>query len=185
MRNFRPWGCIFCLCLLAGFAAPGIEAQNRRAVLDRGNEWVRGIPGFENPALSALYGEYRLEIPAGQAVPGEAGEGEAGDRRCRVWLIGETLPFSGDSWQPRTLIFGSALWQRREGEALLAGFSFDGGTGLGSWTAVFRFPGGLAAAGLDDPGANALIERWLNRFRYFLSLIKSPADLSFPAVIAF
>lgn len=185
MRMFSPWGCIFCLYLLTGFAVPGLEAQNRRAVLDRSDERVKGIPGFENPALAALYGEYRLEIPAGQVLPEDAGEGEAGDRRCRVWLIGETLPFSGDSWQPRTRVSGIALWQRQEGEALLIGFSFDGGTGLGSWTAVFRFPRRLAAAGLDDPGADALIDRWLNRFRYFLSLIKSPADLSFPAVVAF
>jgi hypothetical protein len=184
MRMFRPWGGIFCLCLLACFAVPGLEAQSRLAVLDRGHGWVKGIPGIENPALTALYGEYRLEIPPGTAAPEEAGEGTGG-RRCRVWLIGEALPFAGEGWQPRTRVSGIALWQRQESEALLAGFSFSGGTGLGSWTAVFQFPRGLTTAGLDDLGANALIDRWLNRFRYFLALIKSPADISFPAVFAF
>jgi hypothetical protein len=171
------------VCFLVFFAASGLEAQNRRAVLDRGNAWVTGIPGFGDNALSALYGEYRLDLPAGNAAP--EGEGDAGGRRCRIWLSGESLSFSGNAWQARTRIDGVPVFQRRDGEALLAAFAFSGGTGLGSWTAVFRFPQGLAAAGLDDVGADALIGQWLNRFRYFLSLIKSPADLSLPAVIAF
>jgi hypothetical protein len=165
---------------LAGLAAPGLEAQTRQAVLDRGNIWVKEIPGFENPALSALYGEYYLEFPAGAAP--EAGEAETGGPRCQVWLAGEALSFPG-GWQPRTRISGIAVSQRREGDTLLAGFSFSGGPGLGSWTAVFQFSQG--AAGLDDPGANALMGRWLDRFRYFLSLIKTPADVSLPAVFAF
>jgi hypothetical protein len=184
MRTIRLWELIFCACFLAAFTTPGLEAQNRRAVLDRGNGWVAGIPGFEKPAPAALYGEYRLEIPAGTATPEEAGEGTGG-RRCRVWLIGEALPFTGDAWQPWTRISGIAAARRQEGESLLTGFSFSGGEGLGSWTAVFQFPQGLAAAGLDDPGAAALIARWLDRFRYFLALIKSPADISFPAVFTF
>jgi hypothetical protein len=148
----------------------GAEAQARRAVLDRGNVWVAGIPGLGDGG-AALFGEYRLDLPAGE-------------QRCRVWLTGETPSFTGGGWRPRSQIAGVPVFQRQEGEDLLAGCGFDGGTGLGSWTVVFRFPPG-PAAGLDDPGINALIGRWLDRFRYFLSLIKSPADMSFPAVVAF
>jgi hypothetical protein len=183
MRNFRLWGLIVFCCLFAGFAAPGAEAQNRRAVLDRGNVWVTGIPGFGENRFPALFGEYRLELPAGNASPGAA-EG-AGEQRCRIWLSGERLPFAGESWQPRPGIAGVSAVQRREGEVLLAGFFFSGGANLGAWTAVFLFPQGIAAAGLDDAGADALMGRWLNRFLYFLSLIKTPADVSLPAVIAF
>jgi hypothetical protein len=184
MRTVRPWGFLFFAGLPACFAAPGRVAQNRRAVLDRGKGRVTGRPGLGDNTFSALFGEYRLEIPA--AVPEEgkaAEEGASEDRRCRVWLSGETLSFAGD-WQPRTRISGVLVSQRQEGEALLTGFSFSGGEGLGSWTAVFLFPRGTAT-GLDDPGINALMTRWLNRFLYFLSLIKKPADLSFPAVFTF
>ncbi|MDR1278334.1 MAG: hypothetical protein LBK02_06260 [Treponema sp.] len=175
------WGIILCLCFFAGFAAPQAGAQNRRAVLDRGNTWVRGIPGFGNNGVSALFGEYRLEFPAG----GEAGETETGEPRCRIWLCGENLSFPEDSWQRRTQIAGVSILQKEEESARLFGFSFSGGTALGVWTAVMQFPRETAAAGLDEPGINALIGRWLNRFLYFLSLIKSPADVSLPAVFTF
>jgi hypothetical protein len=177
MRIFRFWNFLFFLCLLTAFAAPEARAQSRRAVLDRGNVWVTGIPGLGDNRLSALFGEYRLEIPV------EAGESLPEDRRCRIWLTGEALPFTGD-WQLRTRISGTAVLQRQEGEDLLTGFSLSGGPGLGSWAAVFLFPRG-AVAGLDDPGIDALMSRWLNRFLYFLSLIKTPSDLSFPAVFTF
>jgi hypothetical protein len=177
MRIVKVWAFLVFLCLLTGFALTDAGAQNRRMILDRGNVRVTGIPGLEGERLSALFGEYRLEISA------EPGEGRAEDRRCRIWLSGEVLPFTGD-WQPRTRISGSVVSQRREGEDLLTGFSFSGGEGLGSWTAVFLFPR-ETATGLGNPGIDALMDRWLNRFLYFLSLIKTPAGLSFPAVVAF
>jgi hypothetical protein len=173
------WGFVPLLCFLAGAGLQSAEAQARRAVLDRGNVWVTGIPGLGAGEFSALYGEYRLDLPA------ESAGDSAQAPRCRIWLTGESLSLGGASWQPRTRIAGVPVFQRQDGDALLAAFAFSGGPGLGSWTAVFRFPQGLAAAGLDDPGANALLGRWLNRFLYFFPLIKSPADLSLPAVIAF
>jgi hypothetical protein len=182
MRTIQRRGLVPLLCFLAGAGLQSADAQARRAVLDEGNVWVTGIPGPGGGGFSALYGEYRLDLPAGSA-------GGAGDTtqapRCRVWLTGESLSLGGASWQPRTRIAGVPVFQRQDGEDLLAAFAFSGGPGLGAWTAVFQFPRGLAAAGLDDPGANALLGRWLNRFLYFFPLIKAPADLSLPAVIAF
>ncbi|MDR1100059.1 MAG: hypothetical protein LBL28_06215 [Treponema sp.] len=179
MRSVRAWGIILCLCFFAGFTVPRAGAQDRRAVLDRGNIWVRGIPGLGNNVLPALFGEYRLELSAGE----DAGEAETGEPRCRIWLCGEALTFPGDSWQRRTQIAGVPIVQKEEESARLLGFSFSGGTALGVWTAVMQFP--PETAGLDEPGINALIGRWLNRFLYFLSLIKSPADVSLPAVFTF
>ncbi|MDR2210114.1 MAG: hypothetical protein LBO65_01405 [Spirochaetaceae bacterium] len=182
MRTIRRWGFVPLLCFLAGAGLQGAEAQARRAVLDRGNVWVTGIPVLGDGGFSALYGEYRLDLPAESA--GGAGD-SAQAPRCRIWLTGESLPLGGASWQPRMQIAGVPVFQRQDGEELLAAFAFSGGAGLGSWTAVFQFPQGLAAAGLDDPGANALLGRWLNRFLYFFPLIMNPSDLSLPAVIAF
>jgi hypothetical protein len=182
MRMIRLWGLVSLLWLLAGAGLRSAEAQARRAVLDRGNVWVTGIPGLGDRGFSALFGEYRLDLPAGNAAA--AGEA-AREPRCGIWLTGESLSLGGDSWRPRTRIAGVPVFQRQDGEALLAAFTFSGGPGLGSWTAVFRFPQGLPAAGLDDPGADALLDRWLNRFLYFFPLIKTPADLSLPAVFTF
>ncbi|MDR0623053.1 MAG: hypothetical protein LBG10_01315 [Treponema sp.] len=162
------------LFLFAGVTAAGAGAQERRAVLSRGNTWVTGIPGFGSNVFPAVYGEYRLEFsPAG-----------GGDQAVFVWLCGEPLHFAESLWRPWNGS-GLSVVQRREGEARLLGFSFSGGSGLGIWTAVFQFPQGIEAAGLDEISANALINKWADRVLYFLFLIKNPADVSLPAAFAF
>jgi hypothetical protein len=163
------------LCLFAGFTVTGAGAQERRAVLSRGNAWVTGIPGFETNVFPAVFGAYRLEFPS----PGtEDGEG------VLVWLCGEPLYFAESAWQPWSGS-GFSVVQRREGDVLLLGFSFSGGPSLGTWTAVFQFPQGIEAAGLNRESVNALIYKWTERVRYFLFLIKNPADVSLPAAFTF
>jgi hypothetical protein len=162
------------LCLFAGVTAAGAGAQEQRAVLNRGNAWVMGIPGFGTNAVPAIFGEYRLEFSSSGA-----GEGEVS-----VWLCGETLRFAEGAWQPWDGA-GRSVVQRREGEAQLLGFSFSGGPGLGAWTAVFQFPRGIEAAGLNGGSAGALINKWTDRVLYFLFLIKNPADVSLPAAFTF
>jgi hypothetical protein len=167
----------FFFCLLIGIAAAGAGAQERRAVLSRGNTWVTGIPGFGTNVFPAMFGEYRLELPPAGAAQGE--------RLFSAWLCGEPLHFTEGAWQPRSGIPGISAVQQRDGEARLFGFSFSGGTNLGVWTAVFQFPQGIEAAGLDEAAVNALIGTWVERVRYFLFLIKNPADVSLPAVFTF
>jgi hypothetical protein len=166
---------VFFLFLFAGVTAAGAGAQERRAVLARGNAWVTGIPGFGANAFPAISGEYRLEFSSSGAEGGET---------VSVWLCGEPLRFAGGAWQPWSGSGRSAV-QRREGEAQLLGFSFNGGPGLGVWTAVFQFPRGIEAAGLNGESAGALINRWVDRVLYFLFLIKNPADVSLPAAFTF
>ncbi|MDR2257874.1 MAG: hypothetical protein LBE14_01855 [Treponema sp.] len=152
----------------------GAGAQERRAVLSRGNTWITGIPGFGNNVFPAVFGEYRLEFsPSGPE-----------DAAVSVWLCGEPLHFAEGAWLPWNGSGLSAV-QRRDGDAWLLGFSFSGGSGLGVWTAVFQFPRGIAAAGLDETSVNALINKWVERVLYFLFLIKSSADVSLPAAFAF
>jgi hypothetical protein len=170
--SFRSF--LFFLFLFAGVTVTSAGAQERRAVLSRGNTWVTGIPGFGNNAFPAVSGEYRLEFPPSGM----------GDQAIFVWLCGEPLRFAEGLWRPWNGS-GLSVVQRREGEAQLLGFSFSGGSGLGVWTAVFQFPQGIEAAGLDETSVNALINKWVDRVLYFLFLIKSPADLSLPAAFVF
>jgi hypothetical protein len=178
--------CFFVVCCFAMTGAAA-GAQERRAILYQGNSWLGGIPGFGDQ-VPALFGEYRFEFP-GDDAPGEhalpGDGGETGERRCFVWLTGGTLPFAEGTWRPRPPLAGTAVWERRDGDARFWGLSFSGGENLGLWSAVFQFPRGIEAAGLDEAGVTALIGRWQNRFLYFLSLIKNPADVSLPAVLAF
>jgi hypothetical protein len=181
IAGYKVAGFLFLCCFTMAGAAAG--AQERQAILLQGNAWVRGIPGF-GPHVPALFGEYRLEFPGDDAAENVPAE-ESGERRCLVWLTGETLSFAGEDWQSRPPLAGAAVRERRDGDARFFVLSFNGGENLGSWSAVFQFPRGIEAAGLNDAGAGALIGRWLNRFLYFLSLIKNPADVSLPAALPF
>jgi hypothetical protein len=154
-----------------------VYAAERGAVLTRGNGWVSGVPGFGDNAFPALSGEYRLE---GMETP-EAGA-KAGTTGFSVRTSRAPLFFSGD-WEPRSGI--NAVYQRFRGKDFLAAAVLDGGPDLGAWTVIFEFPGGIEESGLGNAGFNRLIGVWSSKFLYFLSLIKTPGDVSLPAVVVF
>jgi hypothetical protein len=153
-------------------------AAQRRAVLARGNKWVRGIPGIADNAFPALLGEYRLEGLDPQ------GPEERGPAAFFVYISRESVFFSGD-WQRQPGAGNNAVFQRFRGNDLLAAMVLEAGPLQGSWTVVFEFPGGMAAMGLEDAAFNRLIGVWTSRFLYFVSLIKMPGDVSLPAAVVF
>jgi hypothetical protein len=173
----------FAVLSLAGFLTVAAAAQDRSAVLIKGNTWGSGIPGFGSNVFSALSGEYRLDS---KSAP------DAGDSPAKevfsVRVSTDPLVFSRDFWQHRPLPRGSALgdaMQREEEDgSFLVGFPFNGGNNMGTWTVLFQFPRESAFA-LTDAGINRLIAAWIGRFRYFLSLIKTSSDISLPAVVNF
>jgi hypothetical protein len=171
---------VFCFCVsvfLAG-AVLNAGAQERKAILARGNTWTTGIPGFEDNVFPALLGEYRLEFSA----PGSVGA-EPGAPGFSVWLSGEPLLFSGDVWQRRSSLGNLSAMQRQDGESVLVSLPVRGD--LGAYTVIFQFPRGIAASALDENAANQLVRTWAARFLYFFSLIRIPTDVSLPAVVDF
>jgi hypothetical protein len=171
----------------AGFTAPAepaarpvrtAPADERRAILTRGNSWVAGLPGFSANAFAALYGEYRLEFP-GEAVSGGIGPGD-----FYVWLSKEPVYLPTDIWEARTGITGYTGWQRAEGDSFLVASEVEGGTNRDTWTVLFQFPQTIGAV-LSSGEMNLLIRTWLSRFRYFLSLANISTDISMPAVVNF
>jgi hypothetical protein len=172
-----------------------MAAASRGAILIRGNEWLTGLPGFPANAFAALYGEYRIEFP-GDALPAGSGfEGtDTGEPRMAalsfieappdfyVWLSKENLYLPQDLWETRADIAGYTVRQRNEGDSLLAALAIDGGTDRDSWTLLFQLP---RPAGLSPAETDLLIRTWTSRFRYFLSLAATPADVSLPAVVNF
>jgi hypothetical protein len=169
-----------------------LYAQNRQAVMLRGNTWVTENPAFSDGTVTSLFGEYCVEIP-GAEIPGS-------QYTFTVRVTGEPRILTSGGWKPRP---GSAsLLQRKENGATLIGFLFSGGEHLGSWTVMFGFPvtgeaeqppaGMQPAAGisipeniLDDADINRLINEWTERFQYFFSLVKFASDMSLPAVVMF
>lgn len=159
-------------------AGTQVTAAQRRAVLARGNGWVTGIPGIAGNAFPALLGEYRLEGPD---LPRAEGEGPA---VFFVYIGREPVFFSGD-WQRRPGTGSNVVFQRFRGDDFLAATVLETEPDQDSWTVIFEFPGGIAAAGLEDAGFNRLMETWGSRFLYFVSLIKTPGDVSLPAAVVF
>jgi hypothetical protein len=175
MKSLKPFSFAKTIGLAAALLSlsAAAYAQNNQALLARGNEWQRGIPGFGINVFSALFGEYRLES-AGTGTPGGV---------FAVRVSGESLLFTQSPWQARAGI--DSARERVEQDSLVVAVPFSGGEHLGSWTILFQFPADLNSLGLDNVSANRLMNAWIARFRYFLALIKTSSDLSLPALVKF
>ena len=145
-------------------------------LLIRGNYWVNGIPGFGVNGFSALSGDYRYR--AGE-VPDEGGREEV----FSVYLTREPLFFPSE-WQSRQGTGGIQVFQRRGEEGFLAAALLDDGMGS-TWFAVFWFKQGLQASGFGEEDFNRMLRIWAGRVIYFVSLSKSPRDISLPAAVEF
>ena len=162
----------FCFFLMMVFPGSFLFSQNRQAVLIRGNSWKTENSLFSSAVTTTLFGEYSTEAPA-------AGSGSSGGLFF-VRVCGDKLLFSESAWQPWP--GNNSFLSREEESGLFIGYQFAGGPDLGAWNIVFQFPN---SGGFDNAEINRLIEAWTSRFRYFLSLVRVPSDMSLPAVFSF
>jgi len=101
--------------------APDTAMENPaspRIILEKGNYWTAGIPGFGENALSALAGEYR--------VPEKAGT-------VKVWLTMEFIYYDG--WAARNSVPGMPFREKmgNDGHIIAAAINDN-------WTLVAQFP---------------------------------------------
>lgn len=179
MEKGKLYVSVFFLCFLIGPWA-GLYAQNRQAVMIRGNTWRTENPGFGTGTITALSGEYRIDIQGSVRRENRSA--------FSVKVCGDPRLLDAEGWQFRQ--GGASLVQRRENGVLLIGFPFSGGAYLGSWTVIFYFPGANADSHtpipvLDDVSINRLINAWIEHFRYFFSSVKVASDISLPAIVGF
>ncbi len=153
-------------CLLLGLCAAGAApAAPEWAILVRGVQPVKGIPGFGANAIPALYGEYRL---ASLAEP------------VAVWATREGLYFDPRIWKGRRA-GGLAVRERSAGTeaAFPVPRTLVAAESAADWTVVAAFPG--------DTAGNAEVDRFMRafaeRFARFALAAKLPTDVSFPAVL--
>jgi hypothetical protein len=135
--------------------------EGRRMILEKGNVWTTGIPGFGENALSALSGTYSIAAPDGTADT------------FTVWLCRETLCYDG--WENRGGIWSEdfRVLEKYGGDGLLVAAPFGE-----TWTGIFSFPG---ASDLSRNDIDRIIGIYRSRFLYFLTLIHSGSDISLPA----
>jgi hypothetical protein len=140
----------------------------REAVLVRGNNWVRGIPGFGVNGFPALSGDYRLQGPAPDFT---------------VYVTMEQL-YLTDDWHARPGMGNVEVFQRSGEEGDFAAVLVEDGRGI-LWTAVFLFPERSDRAGLGEDAFNRLLRVWSARLSYFLFLSASPDHVSLPGAVEF
>jgi hypothetical protein len=162
---------LFSLLVLMLLFSGALYAQERQAVLVRGNEWQAGIPGFGNNMFSALLGEYRVETAATAGIIGSFIV-----RASRV-----PLQFTEGLWQPWPGLDNAM--QRSEDNSLLVAIPFDSPNSMGFWTIVFQFP--QVQSGMNAAAITRLMGAWIRRFGHFFSLAKIFSDISLPAVVEF
>jgi hypothetical protein len=161
---------MFALLLMA--AGPGLVAQTGggaarsaasapAALLVRGTERVKGLPGFPPNAFEAIYGEYRLESD-GSAV--------------HVWATMEALYFDSGIWASRRVGPYAAETRRSEPEGRLLVATDLAAWG---WTVIVAFP----PEGKSGIEMDRFLDVFLERFVRFLAGAKLPTDVSFPATL--
>lgn len=146
--------------------------NGREAILIKGNDWISGIPGFEENSFPTLSGEYRLRT----------GRTDGGNRFF-VYLSSERLYFSAE-WQPGREIGNIQIFQRSTVYGFMVAGVLDDGHGV-FWTAVFLFPLGREDLPLSDDAFDQMLRAWFSKLLYFLSLARTPAEISVPAVVEF
>jgi hypothetical protein len=139
----------------------------KRMILENGNTWTIGVPGFSENALPALSGVYRIVTPGETADAG----------MFSVWLCRETLYYS--DWDIRAGIWSEdfQVLEKYGKDGLIVAAPFNE-----IWTGVFSFPGESELSGND---VDRIIGIYRSRFLYFLTLVRSGSDVSLPALADF
>lgn len=145
------------------------------ALLVRGTERVKGIPGFATNAFAAIYGEYRVEGKTSS---------------ISVWATQENLYFDPLVWTRRTVGGAAALSRALEpGDGRPLGNSREMEDGsytlvaaelsVSGWTVFAALP----PDELSASEADVFFRSFLERFTHFLAGAKLPTDVSFPATL--
>lgn len=138
-------------------ASSGAAASRGTALLIRGTEPIKGLPGFGDNAFAGIYGEYEL----GGATP-----------RVRVWATREPLYFYPDVWKAKSLGGYAGLERKVESGSLFA-VAIPGS----DWTVLAAY----VAEDLGAAGSDRFFRGFLSRFSLFVVGSKLPTDVSFPA----
>ena len=125
-------------------------------VLESGNYWTIGIPGFGENALSAFVGEYR--------IPGKT-------KTVRVWLTGEFIYYNG--WTGRSSITNIPVREKMGNEGRIVASAMNE-----NWIVVMLLP---LDEGLSEQDENRIIVNLINKF----SGIAGGQNISFPALVAY
>jgi len=141
---------------------PTTTAQNpdtgSQLILEQGNSWTAGIPGFGENALSAFTGDYR--IPGHKAL-------------VRIWLTREFIFY--DRWAWRTSMTDYTVLQKAEDIGRVVSVSLDD-----TWTLVVLLPKGTELTLEEEDRLITALIRGLSGFSS-----QNSQSISLPAMISY
>jgi len=135
-----------------------IPDTGSQLVLEQGNSWTAGIPGFGENALSAFTGDYR--IPGHKAL-------------VRLWLTREFIFY--DRWAWRTSMTGYTVLQKAEDIGRVVAISLDD-----TLTLVILLPKGTELTLEEEDRLITSLIRGLSGFSS-----QNSRSISLPAMISY
>ncbi|MDR2095164.1 MAG: hypothetical protein LBP76_06560 [Treponema sp.] len=170
------------------------------ALLRRGNNWSKGLPGFGENVFPGFFGEYHLKLKPGPAN----GEAENLEKAFFVWASKEPLFFPEENWEMlppirpagETVLFpeddraepsaaGYPVVRRLNDEHDILALMLHENTHDEIWRVFFQFFQDNDSPHLSAAQTNRLIGEWVKWFLYFRASAQNPVELSFPAVLHF
>ncbi|MCL1928994.1 MAG: hypothetical protein FWG07_09435 [Treponema sp.] len=133
----------------------GLSGSNM--ILENGNYWTAGVPGFGENALSAFAGEYRIPEKT---------------ESVKVWLTMEFVYYDG--WTNRDSITRIPVLEKWGNEGQIVALTLNE-----NWTVVMQFPLGT---GLSRDDEDRIIMDLVSKFAGFSG---QGQNVSFPAIIAY
>jgi hypothetical protein len=171
------------------------------AMLRRGNDWTKGIPGFGENIFPCFFGEYQLNLKS----DAEDSEKEKTEKTFSVRASKEPLLFSEENWQRlppirtagETPLFpedggeepsaaeGYTAMRRLNDENYITALILNETVYREVWRVFFQFPQDGEGFNLNTAQINRLIGEWVKWFLYFRASAQNPGELSFPAALVF
>ena len=136
---------------------PETAVLSANIVLERGNYWIAGIPGFGENALSAFFGEYR--IPDSKET-------------VKVWLTREFIYYN--NWTRRSSMSAIRVEEKMENTGLITASPLNE-----EWTIMIQFPLGMEFSVEEQ---NRII---INLNAKLSGLPGQGQNISFPAFISY
>ena len=137
--------------------SPDLLSNSSNMILERGNYWTRGIPGFGENAHSAFAGEY--------SIPGKT-------ETIKAWLTMEFMYY--DDWTDRNTLSGAAVREKKWNEEQIIASALSD-----NWTLVLLLP---TKAALSEEDRDRIVMNFINRLIGFSAVNQ---NISYPALIAY
>lgn len=159
---------------------PAVEVPT--IILTKGNSIVHGLPCFDENAIRAIKGEYKLEMPDDLAIKLD----DSSPFFIESWLTSEFIYASPELWRERNPLRNLRAMEMQNDESVYIVSSFPAAlSGQEKWTILFHVPQKMMEEGMSNALIDRMIQSWTSRLSYYISNSQDEYQISLPAVVEF